>query len=403
MSQAERVLRFGIAGIGAGASNLMRGFKRNPRVRMTAAADIRRDALDRFAQEFGARTFLSVEDMCRSDEVDVIWVATPNALHAEHVITAATHKKHVVVSKPMALTLEECASMNRAVEEHGVKLLAGHSQGMAAPVRAMARLILSGDLGRLGMVHTWHYTDWMYRPREPQERDEAAGGGVVFRQSPHQIDIVRMIGGGLVRSVHASTLRLDPKYPGAGAYVATLTFADGTPATLVYSGYGHFNTSELTFGLGRWMGETSRTASVEEEQRLKEKRRYAGGAAVSANAGEGSERSAHAIFGLTLATCEKADLRQSPEGLFIYDDAGRREVRVPPTEVRGDPEVEEMYQAVVHGRPLLHDGRWGMATQEITLAILESAREQREVVLRHQTALTAEDIPLVPLVQAEDR
>src|SRR5216684_4006706 len=137
-AMSERRLKFGLAGIGAGARNLLEGFAHSPRVRLTAVAD-----------EFGVQTFRSVGDMSRQGDVDAIWVATPNQLHAEHAIAALERGKHVIVSKPMAVTLEECVAMNHAAERNGVLLLAGHSQAMAAPIRKMAELAWSGEFGRL--------------------------------------------------------------------------------------------------------------------------------------------------------------------------------------------------------------------------------------------------------------
>jgi phthalate 4,5-cis-dihydrodiol dehydrogenase len=374
-------LRFGLAGIGAGASNLLSGFKRNPHIRMVAAADLRQEALAALAKEFGVRTYGSVEALCQDPEVDAIWVATPNHFHAEHSLLALNHGKHVVVSKPMAVTIDECEAMNEAAGRNGLKLLAGHSQAMALPIRKMAELVASGEYGKLAMVHTWHYTDWLYRPRLPAELDEKTGGGVVFRQSPHQIDIVRLIGGGLAKSVRASSFRMDPTRPATGAYTAFLTFESGAAATLVYSGYGHFDAHELTFGQGRLEGERVRGKSAEDEARLKESYRYSGQMKP--------EAASHPFFGLTVATCERADIRQSLRGLFVYDEAGRHEVELPIEEQRGEAEFEELYQAVMNGRPLVHDGRWGEATHEVTLGIIESACTGREVQLSRQTAVPA--------------
>jgi phthalate 4,5-cis-dihydrodiol dehydrogenase len=92
------------------------------------------------------------------------------------------------------------------------------------------------------------------------------------------------------------------------------------------------------------------------------------------------------LFGLTLVTCERGDLRESPEGLYLYEHDGRHAIHVA-DELRGAAELEEMYQAVRFGRPTVHDGRWGEATLEVCLAIHESARTQSEVFLSRQTTL----------------
>ncbi|HLH25238.1 MAG TPA: Gfo/Idh/MocA family oxidoreductase [Chloroflexota bacterium] len=369
-----RPLRLGLAGLGVGASQLLPAMTTGPHVRLTAVGDVRQTALDQAAAEYGIATHRSIEELCRDPNVDVVWVATPSHLHAEHAILAAEGGKHVIVSKPLAITLDEAEAMNAAAERNGVLLLAGHTQSMAPAVRKLADLARGGVFGRLGMIHTWHYTDWMYRPRLPEELDSARGGGPVFRQASHQVDIVRLIGGGLVRSVRAMTVQLDAERGAPGSYTVYLEFADGTPATIVYSGYGHFETGELTGK--RSMAERVPEAMAGADERAQKE--------ALRSARRGQEQSL-GQFGLTIVTCERADLRESPDGLWVYERGGRREIPVP-RELRGAAELEEMYQAVVHGRPLSHDGRWGLATLEVCLAIHESARTRQEVVLSQQTA-----------------
>ena len=92
------------------------------------------------------------------------------------------------------------------------------------------------------------------------------------------------------------------------------------------------------------------------------------------------------LFGLTLVTCERGDLRESSDGLVMYRRGQRTDVPVE-DELRGAAELEELYQAVRFGAPIVHDGRWGEATLEVCLAIHESARQGTEVQLQRQTAL----------------
>lgn len=386
---SERPLRLGVVGLGSGAITLLGGIKKSRRIQVVAAADVRQEALDAFAKEFQAETFHSIEEMCESPHVEAVCIVTPTHLHKEHVITAAEHGKHIMVTKPMAITLEDCAAMNAAAERNRVVLICGHTQSMLLPIRKMAELVHSGELGKLAMVHTWHFTDWIYRPRMPFELDVATGGGVVFRQSPHQIDIVRLIGGGMVKSVRAQVMQLDPSRPAPGAYVVFLEFAGGVPATLIYNGYGHFDAAEITFGRSYRPSQTSRPAAPEEEAALKEAGRYRGSEAIESRRAEATEEPPFSAFGLTLASCERADVRQSPHGLWVYNRDGREERVLPPDEARGEAEFEELYQAVLNNRAPIHSGRWGEATHEVTLAIMESARDGKEIVLSHQVALPA--------------
>ncbi len=389
------VLRFGIAGLGVASTQILPELARHPQARVTAAADVRPDALARFARDFGGETYTSVEDLAASPSVDAVYVCTPNHLHREHVVAVAERKKHVIVEKPMALTIAECEAMNATVERSGVRLLCGHTHSFDPPIQKMRELVASGELGRLRMVNTWDFTEFMYRPRMPHELDTARGGGAVYIQGPHQADVVRLIGGGMVRSVRAMTGIWDPARPSEGSYVAYIEFEDGTPATMVYSGYGHFDSAELHF----WVGEGGQPRDPEtnlrarrrlaaagaEEPLLKEAMRYGG-----AREGEFAHRRDDGVprrqpfFGLTIVSCERGDVRQSPDGLCVYGDDGIREVALPRRQSGRQAEVSELCDSIANDRRVSHDGRWGEATLEVCLAILESAHERREVVLSHQ-------------------
>ncbi|MCY4624647.1 MAG: gfo/Idh/MocA family oxidoreductase, partial [Chloroflexi bacterium] len=96
-------------------------------------------------------------------------------------------------------------------------------------------------------------------------------------------------------------------------------------------------------------------------------------------------------FGVMVVSCERGDLRPTANGVAVYTAEGMRETPIPPgrgVPGRGDV-MDELYNAVVNGAPLVHDARWGKATVEVCLAILESARTQQEITLKHQVALPA--------------
>jgi phthalate 4,5-cis-dihydrodiol dehydrogenase len=87
-------------------------------------------------------------------------------------------------------------------------------------------------------------------------------------------------------------------------------------------------------------------------------------------------------------TCAGGEMRASADGLFIYDANGRREVLLPKSvAMAGRSEVlDDIIAAVRTGKPPLQDGRWAKANVEVMLALLQSARERREIMLDYQVA-----------------
>ncbi len=402
----EKVLRLGFAGLGEAATRVLPEIAGLPYVKVTAAADLRKNALETFRQDFQGEAHESVKHLCQSPNVDAVYVATPHELHAQHTLMALRNRKHVIVEKPMALTLEECEEMNTAADQYGVKLLCGHTKSFDPPIRKMREIISSGELGKLCMIHTWNFNDFMVRPYPDHEL--AMSRGVVLNQGPHQVDIVRLLGGGMVKSIRAMAGKWDPTRPGEGAYACYLEFENGVPATMVYSGYGFFDTSELHGWIGEGGEARDPDANVKARrsynrlhgpergktiEAFKEQLRYGAreldrgpwGHGWELNEGRSENRRRHQkFFGPLIATCEKGDLRQSQDGILIYGDKEKKEIPLEQAMVGRQAEVTELYEAVMNGRPMFHDGRWGEATLEVCLAILQSTAERREVYLSHQ-------------------
>jgi phthalate 4,5-cis-dihydrodiol dehydrogenase len=391
-------IRIGIAGAGIGSLQVIPNLvELRDKVVLTALADTRRENMTYYAERYPTpvRMYEAVEEMCGSPDIDAVWVATPNEFHAQHVIAAARAGKHVICEKPMAVTLEQCQRMVEAVERHGVKYVQGHSKVYDSPVRKMGEIARSGDLGRVIHIQSLNWNDWLIRALMPQEVDTELGTGVVFRQGPHQIDTVRFIAGGVVRSVNALAGRSEPNFPKCeGNYTAFLEFENDIAANLMFDGYGYFDVTELTWGIGE-SGKTQRNPDslvprerpkgpVAAEQKYALVRQgnpygYGKGGGIVADSPQQQP-----FFGLTIVTCERGVMRVSPDGLYLYDKNGRREVACPRTPNRA-AELIELHEAVTRDRPTLLDARWGMATTEICLAILESSRTRRTVHPAHQS------------------
>jgi phthalate 4,5-cis-dihydrodiol dehydrogenase len=369
-------------------------FVQDARVRLFAACDPRQEARAQFASDFGAPVYADFESLARNPDVEAIYIASPHQLHAEQTRIAAANGKHVLVEKPMALSVAECEDMIASCSMAGVRLIVGHCHSFDAPYLQARDLVATGQFGPVRMIHALNYTDFLYRPRRPEELRTESGGGVVFSQAAHQVDVVRLLAGSRVARVRAVTGAWDPCRPTEGAYAALLWFDGGAFASITYSGYGHFDSDEWCGWAGELGGlklpenysaarrKLASIGSPAEEARLKAAGTYGGAAYAPAPSSKAGAVALHQHFGPVIVSCQRGDLRPMPDGLWLFGDE-RREFRpLPSPSVPRFEVIDELYGAVVAGAPPLHDGTWAKATLEVCLALLQSAREQRDVELR---------------------
>src|SRR5712691_2588601 len=125
---SDRKLKLGIVGIGVGASEILPAMEATANIELVAGADVNPRVRETFQKRYNARAYDSVEKLCDDPEVEAVWISTPNKFHAPHTIVAAERGKHVVVEKPMAISLQEAEGMIAAAEKNRIKLICGHTQ-----------------------------------------------------------------------------------------------------------------------------------------------------------------------------------------------------------------------------------------------------------------------------------
>jgi phthalate 4,5-cis-dihydrodiol dehydrogenase len=390
-STQQKALRIGVVGLGRAFSLMLPTFVGDSRVRLVAACDVRREPLDQFTSDFGGAAHADMEGLARDPNVDVVYIASPHQFHADHTEIAAANGKHVLVEKPMALSLAECDRMIACAENARVALVVGHCHSFDTPYLRTRDIVRSGEFGAVKMIHALNYTDYLYRPRRPEELATSAGGGAVFSQAAHQVDMVRMLAGAPATRIRATVSSWDPLRPTEGAYAALIWFGNGAFASLTYSGYAHFDSDEWSNWVGE-MGEEKDSAeyglarrrlgmlkpSEGAEALLKAASTY-GGKLSKASLENNIAARKHQHFGSVIVSCEKADLRPMPDAVYVYsnDQRERRRLGAP-----GTPRLEvidELYNAVALGIPPLHDGVWAKDTLRLCLAILESSQSGCEI------------------------
>ncbi|MBO6560261.1 MAG: Gfo/Idh/MocA family oxidoreductase [Nisaea sp.] len=346
--------------------------------KIVACAAPREESRSAFLSEFGGNAHESVGALARDPSVEAVYVATPHQMHREHAEILAAGGKHLLIEKPLAITLEDAEAIVSAVRRNGVQLITGPSHSFDQPVLLARDMIASRDFGDVRMITAINYTDFLYRPRRPEELDTSQGGGVVFSQAVHQVDVVRTLMGKRAESVFATTGSWDKRRPTEGAYSATVTFEGGSFATLAYSGYAHYDSDILQDGVGELGSEKdmaaygkarkalSQVSSSEEEARLKSGRTYG-----AVDAPKPAPYAEH--FGPVIISCDRADLRLTAKGVEVWGDFEKAFFPAPADPAPRSPVLEALYRAIRLNQPPIQSDGWGLASLEVCHAILESA------------------------------
>jgi phthalate 4,5-cis-dihydrodiol dehydrogenase len=396
-------IRLGISGLGSAATLMIRAAAKDPRIVLAAAADPLPRPRESFARDFGARGYEDFDDLCGDPTIEAIYIASPHEYHAAQAIRAMEHGKDIIVEKPLALMLADCDEVIRTAVRTTKQVIVGHTHAFDPSIIKIQELARSGVYGRLSMILSFNYTDFLYRPRRAEELVTALGGGIVFNQISHQVDMARAVAGGPVRTVKANVGILDLSRPTEGNSAIFLEFESGVSASLIYSGYDFFDSDELH----DWVAESglpkaadahgrSRRALMSDPTPEAERRQRIGyGSRVFPG---GTPRPPH--FGFFVATFEKADIRVTPDGLAVFTTEGRDDIALTSdSNMPGHRNVlEALWNATRKGQPCVHDAKWGKASLEILLATLTSARDRREVYVGHQPR-DAMVSPLSELVQ----
>ncbi len=382
-------VRLGVAGLGRGFMLTLPSLRSDPHAALVACAAPREESRTAFVAEFGGKAYATVNELAQDPNVEAVYIATPHQMHREHADAVASGGKHLLVEKPLAISMDDADAIVESAARAGLHLITGPSHSFDQPVLLAREMVASGEFGAVRMIHAFNYTDFLYRPRRPEELDTAQGGGVVFSQAVHQIDIVRLLMGVRATRVVAMTGAWDAARQTEGAYSAVIEFEGGRFASLTYSGYAHYDSDVLQDGIselglekvpatyGRSRKALSRLTSPADEPKLKSGRTY--GATDAPSPAPHAEH-----FGPMIVSCDRADLRLTPKGVEIWGDFEKKFVAAPPDPAPRSPVLRALYEAVRNGRPPTQSAGWGRASLEVCHAILEAARAGRFVDLKKQ-------------------
>lgn len=180
---------------------------------LVACTDVNEKNLKEFGKQYGIKQYSTVDDMLLDDSIDVICICTPSGLHKKFCVKSAKAGKHIVVEKPMALTIEDCDEIIKACETYNIKLEVISQNRFKEAFRYVKKIVDEGVLGKIvcaDIYMKYYRSPEYYASSNWKGTWKMDGGGALMNQGIHGVDILLFIMG-KVKSVfgYARTLARD--------------------------------------------------------------------------------------------------------------------------------------------------------------------------------------------------
>ncbi|MGB4407519.1 MAG: Gfo/Idh/MocA family oxidoreductase [Sphaerochaeta sp.] len=197
-----------------------------------------KDKADLFAQEWGILAFTDMQRMITEAKVDAVVITTPHPAHKENALAALKGGAHVLVEKPMALTVSDCQEMIECARQEQKKLAVISQRRWFPSTQRIHKAIADGKLGKamIGQVTMLGWRDKEYYESDPWRGTwDKEGGGVLINQAPHQLDLLHWFLGP-VKEVYAQWDNINHPYIEVeDTVVGTVRFESGAIASILVS------------------------------------------------------------------------------------------------------------------------------------------------------------------------
>lgn len=193
------MLRFALVGCGriAKRHSELLGNGQIANASLSAVCDVNLAKAQRIGTQFGVPAFANMHQMMREVEVDVVVVLTESGHHERDVLALAPYGKHIMVEKPMALTLSGADAMVKACDEAGCKLFVVKQNRFNVPVVKLREALTQGRFGKLilGTIRVRWCREQSYYDQDKWRGTWALDGGVLTNQASHHIDLLEWMMG----------------------------------------------------------------------------------------------------------------------------------------------------------------------------------------------------------------
>lgn len=224
------MLNFALVGCGriAKRHSELLGNRQIPNARLAAVCDIKFEKAERIGAQFGVPAHADMHEMMRSNAIDVVVVLTESGHHERDVVALAPYGKHIMVEKPMALTLSGADAMVRACDAAGCKLFVVKQNRFNVPVVKLREALEQGRFGKLvmGTIRVRWCRDQRYYDQDSWRGTWALDGGVLTNQASHHVDLLEWMMGD-VETVFAKSATALVNIEAEDTAVVVLKFKSG--------------------------------------------------------------------------------------------------------------------------------------------------------------------------------
>ncbi len=206
MKSIKKKLNIGVIGAGGRGDLSYHAHKPEEGVRLIAGADIDDSALKYFKEKFGPDAFVTKDykELLTLDEIDAVFITTPDFLHEEHAVAALKAGKHVYLEKPMAITIKGCDRILKTAYKHKKKLYLGHNMRHMSFLHKLREIIDSGMIGDIKAAWCRHFISYggdSYFKDWHAEREKSMG--MLLQKGTHDIDNLHWLCKGYTKRVTA--------------------------------------------------------------------------------------------------------------------------------------------------------------------------------------------------------
>jgi predicted dehydrogenase len=226
---------FGIVGCGMIAKFHARAIADIRGARLVGCYTRRSEQADAFAAEQGCRAYSSLKEMLADPEIQIITICTPSGAHRDPAVAAARAGKHVVVEKPLEITLARCDAIIRACDEHGVRLATVFPSRFHQAALELKNAIDAGRFGRLTLASAyvkWWRTQQYYDSGAWRGTWDLDGGGALMNQAIHSVDLLAWLAGEVAEVRAMAGCLAHERIAVEDVAVAALQFKSGALGTI---------------------------------------------------------------------------------------------------------------------------------------------------------------------------